>query len=648
MSRIKRVAQRLGLLVFLIATSSLAFADWEPGPSEVVVVRDVMVPMRDGVELATDLYLPAKNGRPVSEKLPAVLMRTPYNKERWGPHINRYFASHGYLSVVQDCRGRYKSGGEFFPFRDEPLDGYDTIEWLARHPSCNGKVGMHGVSYMAWVQYHASTQRPPHLVTIIPHCGPINAYKYNAHIGGACLLAAIQWNIDMAATSKEAQRDPTITKALEPMRHGEAFMRWAARMPWQRGKTPLSAAPRYEDIVFQLFFDNSDYNRFWRRPGFAMDDYLDQFPEMPMLSIVGWYEIYPRSVIETHQAMVSKGRQNQFLLVGPWTHANTRASCGDANFGEQASVIPGIGSFEAYELAWFNRWLRGDRATQLGKPIKIFVMGGGDGRRGNAGRLNHGGAWHTDNSWPPEGSAMTHFYLQPGKGLSREKPTTADSATSYDYDPRNTVSSDGRCEVDYGPASTTGFTGMGPRDQIQQFTLPGHGQPGKPTAERKDVLVFQTDTLKHDVKMAGNIRAHLRVSSDAPDTDFYVKLIDVYPPSKDYPSGYAFPITDGVLRARYRESFEKPRLMKAGKVYEVTVAIQPAANLFKAGHRIRIDISSSSFPNFDINRNTGDPRDPSWRIAHNIVHHDAKYLSSIELPILHNGPRKQVNRLIQH
>jgi len=636
------------LLAFFVAAGHLPAQIAGEGPWDVVVVRDVMVPMRDGVLLAADLYIPAKNGKAVTEKLPAVLLRTPYDKEKWRPELPRFFATHGYLSVSQDCRGRYKSGGEFFPFRDEPEDGYDTIEWLARHPSCNGKVGMHGVSHMAWVQYHAATQAPPHLVTIIPHCGPINAYKYCMHVGGTSLLSSLQWHIYMATTSKEALQNPKIAKAIEPMRPGDQYLAWAARIPWERGKTPLAAAPKYEDAVFKIFFEHFNYDDFWRVPGFAMDQHLDRFPRMPVLSVVGWYEIYARSIVDTHEQLVAKGFPNQYLLCGPWTHANTNASCGDVNFGEAATKIPGVGSFERFQVEWFNRWLKGNQAAELGKPIKVFVMGGGDGRRGKGGRLNHGGAWHTGGIWPPREAKPTKFFLQSGGKLSTEMAADQKASTSYTYDPRNTVSSDARCEIDYGPALHGGFTGMGPRDQIQLQTLPGHGEPGKPIAARKDVLVFQTEPLKNDTTLAGDIRARLHISSDAPDTDFYVKLIDVYPASKDYPAGgYAFPVTDGVLRARYRDTFEKPKLLKAGKVYELTVAVQPAANVFKAGHRIRVDISSSSFPNFDINRNTGDPTSHELRIARNTVHHDRLHASHIELPVWQSGSPRAVGQRLE-
>jgi putative CocE/NonD family hydrolase len=266
--------------------------------------------------------------------------------------------------------------------------------------------------------------------------------------------------------------------------------------------------------------------------------------------------------------------------------------------------------------------------------VKVFVMGGGDGRKGEGGRINHGGSWRTGDTWPLEGSRPVRFYLREGGGLSREKPTAAAASTSYTYDPRNTVNSDSSCNIAYGPSLNKGFEGMGPRDQIQLATLPGHGTPGLPIAARGDVLVFQTDPVAHDVTLAGNCTARLFISSDAPDTDFCVKVIDVYPSSADYPAGYAFPLSDGVLRARYRESFSAPQPLEPGKVYEIEIPILPLANKFAAGHRIRVDISSSSFPNFDPNRNTGRPHDHTWRIAQNTVHHDAQRASSVELGLM--------------
>ena len=598
---------------------------------ELSIQRDVMIPMRDGVSLAADIYLPAENGRVPDGKLPAVLQRTPYNKtglERMGT----FFARHGYLSVIQDCRGRYQSEGEFFPFRDDPEDGYDTIEWLAGHPRCSGKVGMYGCSYMAWVQFHAATQNPPGLATMIPYEGPINAWHYSLRTGGALGLGLLQWILSVAETSQEAQKEPWIAEAIRTMRSGQDFLKWASRIPWRRGLTPLSAAPSYEEAAFQLYFENHDYSDFWRQPGFGMDEHFESFPDIPILWVVGWYDWYPRTIIDGYQKMVAMGRKDQHLLVGPWTHNNFDARCGDVDFGTEGAEVCNYDDFLNVELRWFDRWLKEDGTADVGRSARFFVMGGGDGGRGTDGRLRHGGRWDAADAWPPEGTRTVDYYLGEGGTLSPE-PETDDTATTFVYDPRNTVSSNGRCIIGYGPALAKGFSGMGPRDQVELETLPGHGTPGMPIASRPDVLAFQTAPLAEDLEIVGNIRAVLWVSSDAPDTDFFVKLLDVHPPSQDYPAGYAFPVSEGILRARYRESWESPTLMSPGEVYEIEIALEPSANLFRKGHRIRVDICSSNFPNFDINRNTGDPDGRTWRIARNTVHHGATHPSHIELPI---------------
>jgi putative CocE/NonD family hydrolase len=604
----------------------------EPG-YEVQIERNVMVRMRDGVSLATDVYYPMRAGQRVDDKLPAVLQRTPYNK-LGVENVATFFARHGYLSVVQDCRGRFESEGDFFPFVNEPKDGYDTIAWLAKHPACNGKVGMCGCSYLGWVQLQAATQRPPGLVTIIPFEGPNNGYHYSMHVGGALQLGLLRWTVGMAASSKEARKDPALAKAAQSMLAHENFLRWAARIPWQRGQTPLSAIPLYEDAAFKLWFENTDYNAFWRQAGLGMDEYFDSFADMPILWVGGWYDWYPRSICDGYEKMVQRKRKNQYLLVGPWLHNKFDAFCGDVNF---ASDRGGIGSHDDFlhlELQWFNRWLKDDAGAEIGKPVSVFVMGGGDGKRQDE-RLNHGGRWHYGDSWPPRDVQPTAYYLHAKGGLRPSKvgdvgdvAAAAQSSTSYTYDPRDTVSSNGRCFVPFGPADR-----MSPRDQIELETLPGHGQPGMPIASRPDVLVFQTDPLEKDVTIAGNIQAVLHISSDAPDTDFFVKLIDVHPPSAAYTTGFAVPIADGVLRARYRESFAQPRLLNAGEVYRLEIALEPSANRFKERHRIRIAVCSSNFPAYDINRNTGDPNDRRWRIANNTVWHDTKRPSCIVLPI---------------
>ena len=470
---------------------------------DVVVLKDVMVPMRDGVKLATDLYVPAENGRPAEARFPAVLLRTPYNKAAWGTELVRFFAQHGYLSATQDCRGRFASEGTFFPFLDDPKDGHDTIVWLAEHPLCNGKVGMHGPSYMAWTQFHAATQHPPGLVTMVPFHGPTNAYHYSLRCGGALHLGLLRWILSVAVTSQEAARDPAAGQAVNEMLGSGSFLEWAARIPWQRGQTPLARIPQYEDAAMQLYFENPDYTAFWRQPGLAMDEHFASFPDMPVLWVSSWFDWYPRTISDGYQAMVKMGRKNQHLLIGPWSHNNFECSLGDVNFGNEGGTIGGYDDFLNLELAWFDRWMKDDRSAPIGAPVRVFVMGGGDGRRGAGGRLNHGGRWQSGEAWPPQSARPTQFYLREQGVLSREKPAEAQSSRTYRYDPGNTVSSNGRCIIAYGPAASSGFRGMGPRDQIELETLPGHGMPGRPIAERPDVLVYQTAPLSEDVSRGG-------------------------------------------------------------------------------------------------------------------------------------------------
>lgn len=619
------------LTFFGSPVTSQAAAESSPPTFQVKIERDVQVRMRDGIRLTTDLYIPVRDGRPLEGKVPAVLQRTPYNKTGLA-RMATFFAQHGYLSVIQDCRGRFGSEGDFTPFVNEPKDGHDTIVWLANHPACNGKVGMYGCSYMAWVQFQAATQKPAGLVTMIPYEGPTNAYQFSMRVGGALHLGLLRWVLQVAATSKEARDDPAAAQAVQSMLPGPDFLRWADRIPWRRGQTPLSRLPRYEDAAFRLYFDNPDYNEFWRQPGLGMDEYFPSFPDMPILWVVGWYDWYPRTICEGYQKMVRLKRHNQYLLVGPWTHNNFNPACGEVNFGDGGGSLHTYDDFLNLELQWFNRWLKDDRMVTLGEPVKAFVMGGGDGKS-HDGRMNHGGRWHEGAAWPPADVIDTEFFLREEGLLSREKPARQDSSTTFTYDPRNTVSSNGRCIISYGPALKLGFAGMGPRDQVELETLPGHGMPGMPIASRPDVLVFQTPPLESDLAIAGQIKGVLSVSSDAPDTDFFVKLIDNYPASADYPKGFAFPVSEGILRARYRNGFASPSLLKPGQVYRLEIPLEPSANVFKAGHRIRVDICSSNFPNFDINRNTGDPNGRTWRVAHNTVWHAAPHPSALVLPL---------------
>ena len=430
---------------------------------DVVIVKDVPVPMRDGLDLMTDLYLPAVDGVPLEEPLPAVLARTPYDKMRpISIDHAMFFARNGYVSVVQDCRGRFNSGGDFFPFVQEPEDGYDTVEWVARHPSCDGQVGTYGVSYQAWVQFETATLNPPGLKTMIPYEGPTNAYTYSMKCGGALGLGLLQWILSVASNGNEARANPQITEAIDEMRTGQTFLEWASRIPWRRGETPLSLAPTYEEAAFQLYFENYDYSDFWRQPGLGMDEHFESYPDMPILWVVGWFDWYPRTISDGYQAMVDMGRENQHILIGPWTHNNFASSIGEVNFGTEGARIVTYDDYLNLELRWFDRWLKGDESADVWAPAKYFIMGGGDGRRAENGRINQGGAWRYEESWPPAEARPTEFYLHEGGSLAPEVPSARSASTTYTYDPRNTVSSNGPLHRGLRPGARVRVPGDGP------------------------------------------------------------------------------------------------------------------------------------------------------------------------------------------
>lgn len=654
---------------------------------DLIVARDVRVPMRDGVTLVTDLYLPARQEQALPGPWPALLARTPYDKGDRPAASAAFFARHGYLVAVQDCRGRYASEGRFFPFLDEPEDGYDTIQWLAAHPACDGQVGMWGGSHLAWVQFHAATQAPPALKTLIPHYGPTNAFHHSMREGGALRLWWIGWLRWLAGKGSHAARSaPYLGAALE----AEPLLPWLAALPWRRGQSPLSTVPEYEEALLRLLQEER-YSDFWRQPGLAMDEYFDRFPEIPILWIGGWYDYYPHAVSDSFRRFVALGRKDQYLLMGPWDHSGFSARSGDVWFGGDAAVrLPEL------QLAWFDYWLKGRGELPFRTPVRVFVMG--DEPQTNRprrslrtadGLLDHGGAWREFAAWPPPEGEPRRFYLQPDGSLSPELPTSVAAATAYTYDPRDPVPSVGWCYVT-DPAS--GYTvPPGPCNLLQPAPVLGGRQPGAPLTARRDVLVFTSAPLSEGLHLVGPIEACLWVSSDAPDTDFTARLCDLYPPSEEYPTGYAMPVGEGILRARFRESLlegrpfpsssagasssdrdgrrsqrppssgeglrrsggdlleegaktvppsaprfgeiAEPRPLAPGEVTEIHITVSPTANRFRAGHRLRLDISSSNFPRFEPNRNTwtpdADPADRRFRVAENRVHHDAAHPSHL-------------------
>jgi hypothetical protein len=312
---------------------------------------------------------------------------------------------------------------------------------------------------------------------------------------------------------------------------------------------------------------------------------------------------------------------------------------GDVVFECEAAFLPDYPSFWEHEARWFCRWLKDDQNVNLGPRVRYFLMGGGGGERDQNARLHHGGQWMMADSWPPRDVRPTAFYLHDGKDLTTSPPEQTDSFTEYRYDPEQTACFLGRSWVPILTQDTLvkprpGEMMAGPRDQIEVVTLEGHGIAGRRIASRPDVLTFQTEPLRQAMTVVGNINMSLWVSSDAPDTDFYVRLVDSYPASDHWPDGFDFPVSEGILRARYRNGFCKSDLMERGKQYQLQFSLEPTANVFQAGHRIRIYISSSNFPTFDVNRNQADMDNPNPRVALNRIYHDISHPSSITLSVV--------------
>jgi uncharacterized protein len=614
-----------------------------------VVLEDLLVPMRDGVRLAADVYRPATDGIPEKRPLPALLERTPYGKrEQERASRARLFARHGYVVVVQDCRGCFDSEGELYFLAQEPADGYDTVEWIARQPWCDGKVGTYGTSYAAWTQLGLATQNPPHLACMVPNMGGWNAHTSTVRHGGAMELRFMAWAFWHSALNRNvALKSGAVDEAL----NRNDFRKWLERMPIRRGETELALVPNYECWLFDIFY-RADYDAFWKQPGFAIEEYLESFADVPTLLCGGWYDSYTRATLDAFTALSKSKKGPIHLLMGPWTHGTytTELSyAGDIDLGSAAALA----SFDELHMRWFHRWLKGDVTTIMDKrPIKIFVMGGGAGRKTRDGRLDHGGTWRSENAWPPPGAKNQPFYLR-AKGMLSPTPSEGERASSaYDFDPENPVPTIGgnfssldhlkppppKVKLDLVPAilRREPVTPNGGFDQRERPELFGCKTPYPPLASRRDILVFQTDPLQTDLEATGPVEARLWVSSSAVDTDFTAKLIDLYPPNEDYPEGYAMNLSDGIIRARYRNSREKAEPMRPGEICEIIIVLYPTSNLFREGHRIRLDISSSNFPRFDVNPNTGEPlgRETRKIVAANTIYHDRNHPSHIVLPLV--------------
>ena len=620
--------------------SQSAFPD-----DDVAVQRDVMIPMRDGVRLATDIYRPAQEGRTVEGRYPVILERTPYDKtaasrsERTAENptpisraeVASFFVSRGYVVVYQDCRGRYHSEGRFTKYLSEGQDGYDTLTWLVQQPWCNGKVGTKGLSYAAHAQSALACLDAPGLACMFIDSGGFsNAYQGGIRQGGAFELKQATWAFKNAQLSTQARTDPAVRAALA----SEDIKEWFHRMPWKPGHSPLKWVPEYEDYLFEQW-THGTFDDYWRQLGIYGEGFYDQYADVPMVHMSSWYDPYPRSATDNYKGLAERKKGPVRLILGPWTHGNRSITyAGDVDFGAAATLDGNLAeNYLMLRLRWFDRWLKGVRNGVDEEPTaRIFVMGGGTGRRNKEGRLDHGGHWRDAADWPLPDTRYVRFYLHRDGRLSPDLPEKQAAPVSYDHDPKNPVPTIGGALVSHSiPVMDAGAF-----DQRESPRFFACKPPYLPLASRPDVLAFQTAPLDHDVEVTGPIEVHLWISSNCPDTDFTAKLIDCYPPNEDYPQGFAMNITDGILRARYRQSWEHADMMRPGEIYEIIIQPFPTSNLFKAGHRIRVDISSSNFPRFDVNPNTGEPEglDRQTRIAKNTIYVDRARPSHIVLPVI--------------
>jgi putative CocE/NonD family hydrolase len=601
-----------------------------------VIERNIMVPMRDGVRLAMDVYRPALNGKPVEGRFPTILERTPYDKARIGVVENAlYFTKRGYVVAYMDVRGRFGSEDDFvFMGPHEATDGYDTVEWIAQQPWSDGQVGTIGYSYSTSTQEALAVINPPHLKAQFHGDGSVNYYRRLVRHGGAFTIGVfLPYALAMAMMGKEAAKDRKTLLALEE--NMKNIRKWIEQLPLKKGSSPLKHAPSYEKWYLDLS-THCDYDQFWKEnPGINRQEYIDHFKDVPVYLQTSWYGHHAWANCWKYVELSKRHETPKKLLIGPGVHTSTHVESwsGEVDFGPEAPLY----NWNDLRLKFFDHFLKGMHTDIMDTPpIKIFVMGGGDGRRNLEGRMNHGGRWRFENEWPLSRTKFTPYYLDKDGSLRLERPPANSPSSSYTFNPKDPVITiGGQFQNPFFPAMH-GLIQGGAFDQRGRTDL-FLCRDTLPLSARSDVLVFYTDPLTKDIEVTGPLEVNLWASSSAVDTDFTAKLIDQYPPNEDYPDGYALNLADSIIRARYRNGFEKQELMKPGEIYKLTIDFcSPTSNLFKEGHRIRLDISSSNFPQFDVNPNTGEPlgKSRTYMIAHNKIYHDVEHPSHIVLPII--------------
>ena len=599
------------------------------------VVPDVRIAARDGIELAADVYLPALNGTALPGPFPAIVERTPYLKDstRYARR-GHWYARRGYAVVVNDVRGRGRSDGEWYPFAKEAPDGYDVVEWAAGQPWCNGRVGTMGSSYAGSDQSALATLDPPHLAAQVIGQGTSNYHLSSLRQGGALEQRFISYAYRMATTSREALADPDLKRVLDAEfeRVPDLF---GPPLRFRPGRTALRLLSSYERWAWDILTHGA-YDAYWMQRGYTIDRYWDEHADIPILFQSGWYDTYPRGAVANFLGLRARKTSSMRLLLGPWRHGETtteESTAGDAEFGID-SPLP---LYDDLRLRFFDQHLKDlDTGLEAEPAVRYFVMGAGFGRppADFAGRLWHGGQWQSADDWPPREYRETSLHLHPDGSLAHTPVEGEAPPTRYRYDPRD-------------PVPTTGGSISAAEEILPSGGFDQRRQPGRffrhhdtlSLATRPDVISFETAPLESDLEVVGPVEVVLFAASSALDTDFTAKLLDVYPHDRDIPGsspgGYELNLADGIVRARFRGGFEREDLLEPGEVYEFRIVLYPTANRFAVGHRVRLDISSSNYPRFDANPNTGEPLGHARRTveADQTIYHDAARPSRLLLHV---------------
>jgi putative CocE/NonD family hydrolase len=564
-------------------------------PPEIKIERGVAMKTRDGVTLHADIYRPSGD-----DKFPVLLQRTPYDKNN-GAEFGRRAAERGFLVVIQDVRGRYTSEGEWYPFKHETEDGYDTIEWAAALPNSNGKVGMFGGSYVGATQMLAAIGHPPHLAGICPVVTASNYHENWTYQGGAFE----QWfneswtsglALDTANRAAVKSVNPLIGSKVLPLTQYPIFN--------------VSTAETGVDLTHDFapyFVDwatHTEYDSYWKQ--WSIEENFAKI-QVPALTIAAWYDIFQGGSLKNFMGIKAHGgndaaRAGQKLLVTIGGHAGGGRNIGSVDFGAAAAEY----DENSITLDWYDYLFLGKQNTfATEKPVKIFVMG--DNK------------WRYEDSWPLDRARSTRYFLHSagkantaaGDGSLTTSSTHTESADTYIYDPANPVPTVG------GPLCCSPLIPAGPRDQ-------------KEVEVRPDVLIYSTPPLVADTEVTGPVSLDLFASSSAVDTDFTAKLVDVWP------NGYEQNLTEGILRARYRESTSAATPIVPGKIYEFKIDLWSTSNVFLKGHSIRVEVSSSNFPRFDRNLNTGKSAatDSAFIQATQTIYHDSAHPSALVLPVV--------------